>query len=294
MNVVIENENYEIIEKVNVVAIEKLKGIFDVTFLFSKISSLEYEKVILDITSLNNYNNIDVLKSIVSFIKPNNLILVVGKIKIPSNYLAKIIEIGIYNIAYNCNHIVELYQSPNSYEDAMVLVNKDSKKERIIGFKNVTKSAGSTTLIYMLKRHLEKVRKVLAIEIDKMDFNYFHCKDMISTLDNSLKLTIDKYNNYDIIFIDINQSKNAYLYCDEIIYLIEPTMIKINQLMLVDPTSFTKLKNNKVILNKSMLDNNEIKEFENESHLKLFYNLSFINERKTSEDIKLLIEKLKL
>lgn len=295
MNIVIENKNADIIDSLNIAAIEKLSGEFDITELFTKISSLQYEKVILDITSLKVFNDIKTFQSLISFIPSNKLILVIGTFSIPKEYLANIIEVGIYNIAYNANHIVELYSSPNSYEDAIVLVNNASKKTRIIGFKNVTKHAGATTLIYILKKHLENIRKVMAVEVDKMDFNFFYSQDMIATPENSLELTINKYSNYDIIFIDINQSKKALEYCDEVIYLIEPTMIKVNQSMMVDPTMFSSLKNEKVILNKSPLDHNDTKEFETEAHLKVFYSLPLINERKKNNQIiNELINKLKL
>lgn len=295
MNIVIENKNADIIDSLNIAAIEKLSGEFDITELFTKISSLQYEKVILDITSLKVFNEIKTFQSLISFIPSNKLILVIGTFSIPKEYLANIIEVGIYNIAYNANHIVELYSSPNSYEDAIVLVNNASKKTRIIGFKNVTKHAGATTLIYILKKHLENIRKVMAVEVDKMDFNFFYSQDMIATPENSLELTINKYSNYDIIFIDVNQSKKVLEYCDEVIYLIEPTMIKVNQSMMVDPTMFSSLKNEKVILNKSPLDHNDIKEFETEAHLKVFYSLPLINERKKNNQIiNELINKLKL
>lgn len=295
MNIVIENKNADIIDSLKIATIEKLNGEFDITELFTKISSLQYEKVILDITALKAFNDIKTFQSLISFIPSNKLILVIGTFSIPKEYLANIIEVGIYNIAYNANHIVELYSSPNSYEDAIVLVNDASNKTRIIGIKNVTKHAGATTLIYILKKHLKNIRKVMAVEVDKMDFNFFYSKDMIATTENSLELTLDKYRNYDIIFIDVNQSKKALAYCDEVIYLIEPTMIKVNQSMMVDPTMFSRLKNEKVILNKSPLDHNDTKEFEAEAHLKVFYSLPLINERKkNNEIINELINKLKL
>lgn len=295
MNIVIENKNADIIDSLKIATIEKLNGEFDITELFTKISSLQYEKVILDITALKAFNDIKTFQSLISFIPSNKLILVIGTFSIPKEYLANIIEVGIYNIAYNANHIVELYSSPNSYEDAIVLVNNASKKTRIIGFKNITKHAGATTLIYILKKHLDSIKKVMAIEVDKMDFNFFYSKDMIATPENSLELTLNKYSNYDIIFIDINQSKKALEYCDEVIYLIEPTMIKVNQAMMVDPTTFSSLKGEKVILNRSPLNHTDVKEFEAESHLKVFYSLPLINERKkNNEIINELINKLKL
>ena len=294
MNIVIENLNSSIIDSISIATVKRLNGTYDVGTLFNEISSLSYEKVIMDITSLNNYNDINVLKSLISFIKPDKLILVLNKENISIEYLNSIIEIGIYNIAYTAEHIVELYSNPNNYEDAIILINKSKKITKIIGFKNVTKHAGSTTLIYILKKHLDKYRKVLALEIDKLDFNFFYNKEMVSIQDNAVDMTLEKYGNTDIILIDLNNSKNAVKYCDEIIYLVEPTMIRINESMMVDPTTFNSLKDKKVILNKSPLTNDEIKEFESESHIKAYYVLPMLNERRNSDLINNLIDKLKL
>ena len=294
MNIVIENLNSNIINGISIATIKRLSGVYDVGTLFNEISSLTYEKAIIDITAINNYTDINTLKSLISFVKSDKLILVISKDNVSDEYLKSIIEIGIYNIAYTPEHIVELYSNPNNYEDAAILINKDVKTSKIIGFKNVTRHAGATTLIYILKKHLDKYRKVLALEIDKLDFNFFYNKEMISIQDNAVDMTIDKYGNQDVILIDLNNSKNAYKYCDEIIYLVEPTMIRINESMMIDPTIFNSLKDKKVILNKCPLNGDEIKEFESESHIKPYYILPMLNERKNSDIINNLIDKLKL
>lgn len=294
MNIVIENLNSSIIDSISIATIKKLTGSYDITTLFGEISSLNYEKAIIDITALNNYNDINTLKSLISFVKPDKLILVMSKDNVDINYLNTIIETGIYNIAYTSEHIVELYSNPNNYEDAVILVNKNKKVTKIIGFKNVTKHAGSTTLIYILKKHLDRYRKVLGIEIDKLDFNFFYNKEMISIQDNAADMTLEKYGNVDIVLVDLNNSKNMLKYCDDVIYLVEPTMIKINEAMMVNPTTFSDLKDSKVILNKSPLTNDEVKEFELESHIKAYYVLPMLNERHNSDIVNGLIDKLKL
>ena len=294
MNIVIENLNSNIIESLNIGAIKKLNGVYDINTLFNEISPLDYQKVILDITSLQNYTTIQVLKSLISFVNPNDLIIVLNKDNASVDYLKEMIEVGIYNFAYTPEHIKELYQVPNAYEDALVLVNGSVNKRKIIGIKNVTKHAGATTLIYILKKHLEKRYKVIGIEVNKLDFNFFHDKELLSVQENSLELTINQNSNQDIILVDINNSEKAINYCDEVIYLIEPTTIRINQQMMVDPTIFNKLRDEKVILNMCSLDNNDIKEFANESHLKIYYTLPLINERKTNDYVNALIDKLKL
>ena len=49
--------------------------------------------------------------------------------------------------------------------------------------------------------------------------------------------------------------------------------------MLKDREVFKKLKGKKIILNKSMISDKEVKEFEFEAKTKIFYNLPPINDR---------------
>ena len=280
MNVVIVNQNQNIVDELRIDTLKRLTGTFDVNDLFREISTLNYDKVILDITALKKITDINTFKSLTSFIKNDNLILVIGNLNVSREYIQALIELGIYNFAYNSNHIASLYDYPNTYEDAIVLINDEKNKPRIIGIKNITKHAGATTLTYMLKKYIKKTRTVVAIEIDRLDFNFLYDKELISIPENKLEITVEKYYNNSIILIDLNESEKALSMCDDVLYLVEPTTIKINQLMMVNPTVFQNLKDKKVILNKSNLDNSELREFESESHLKIFYNLPSINERK--------------
>ena len=50
-----------------------------------------------------------------------------------------------------------------------------------IRIKNVTNHAGSTTLTYLLKKHLEKAYSVVAVEVDSNDFVYFNDKSLKTT-----------------------------------------------------------------------------------------------------------------
>lgn len=295
MNIVIVNQNQKLIDELRIDTLKRLTGIFEVNDIFREISSLNYDKVILDITALKGISDINTFKSLISFIKNDNLILVIGSINVAREYIQTLIGLGIYNFAYKSDHIAKLYQYPNTYDDAIVLINDDKNKPRIIGIKNVTKHAGATTLAYILKKRLEKTRNIVALEIDKLDFNYFYDKTLISIPENKLEITVEKYYNNNIILIDLNESAKALDICDDVLYLVEPTAIKINQLMMVNPTVFQNLKDKKVILNKSNLDKNEIKEFESEAHFKIFYNLPSINERKKDNQyINELINKLNL
>jgi len=151
---------------------------------------------------------------------------------------------------------------------------------KVIGFKNITKHAGSTTLIYALKNILSARRyKVAAIEVDKMDFVYFRDKSMESTTSPNFRSLLNKYNNYDVVLVDLNNSVTAEGLCQLVFNLVEPTTIKINRLLTVNPSSLKNLRGKKVILNHCMMSKSEIAEFEYEAKIKSFYYISPFNER---------------
>jgi hypothetical protein len=211
---------------------------------------------------------------------------------------------GIYNFTRNMEGIQYLYNHPNSYRDvaqfhqiddvvvvqqpnqpvAPVVVESYSgggQHSRIIGVKNVTKSAGATTLVYMMYNELARNYNVTAIEVDKTDFAYLKDNTLVSAISGSVMQEVSKYTMSDVILIDINNSVQAETLCNEIIYLIEPTTIKLNKLMMVTPQLLKTLKDKKVILNQSLLSSKDVLDFEYESRLKIFYNMPPLDERET-------------
>ena len=167
------------------------------------------------------------------------------------------------------------------------------KEKKVIGFKNITSHAGSTTLIYMLHRLAKRENKdVLSIEINKNDFKLFRNSKMISVDEESVANTLDSIRE-DIVFVDLNDCKDDS-FCNEIIYLVEPSTIKLNDLMMKDKTIFNTLKDKKVILNQSMLSRDDIPVLEKEAGIEFFLNIESINDRTDNSVIKELFDKLKL
>ena len=105
---------------------------------------------------------------------------------------------GIYNFANTKDSLMYLYNHPNTYRDVAhihqldiqkadntvvvqnVINTEGAKKAYVLGVKNVNKQAGSTSLVYMIKKQFEKNYDVIAIEVDKSDFVYFQDKNLIS------------------------------------------------------------------------------------------------------------------
>ena len=170
--------------------------------------------------------------------------------------------------------------------------NNYSNERRVIGIKNLTEHAGATSLIYMMINELKGRYNVVAIEVDKLDFTLFKDKIYISCSKMDLVKTIQRYSTTDIIFVDLNNYDDLDV-CDDVLYLVEPSKIKLDKLVLKDKDTFKKLKKKKIILNKSLLNNSEVNEFEYEARTKVFYNMPPQNDRSEyNEEIVKLLKKL--
>ena len=161
--------------------------------------------------------------------------------------------------------------------------NVTSNNTLVIGFKNLTNGAGSTSLIYMLKKQL-KDYKVLAVEVNGTDFTYFNDPELVSATNQQINNVKNKFSQYEIVLVDINNSSLATDgTCNEVIYLLEPSTIKLNALMRKDRRVLSRLKNNKIVLNKSMLSDQDVSEFSREAGVPIFFNLPPMDERQHSQ-----------
>lgn len=156
---------------------------------------------------------------------------------------------------------------------------------RVLGVKDVTDGAGASSLIYMMKKELEQTfgMSVLAIEVDKREFAFFREDNMISVEKQSLATELIKTRNFNFVLVDLNDYEEPI--CDDVIYLLEPSVIKLNKLMLKDRTVFTRLKDRKIVINKSTLSPADVSEFSSEAGVKIFYVLPSINDRERSREI---------
>ena len=155
----------------------------------------------------------------------------------------------------------------------------------IIGFKNVTLHAGSTSLIYMLHRVATATLKknVLSIEIDKKDFKIYRDNKMIS-VENKDVLNIINDSNEELILVDLNNFEDTS-FCTDVIYLVEPSTIKLNKLMIEDKDVFKKLKNDKVVINQSLLSNSDIRTLSSEAGMEFFDIIEPLNDRILNDSI---------
>ena len=284
MNVIIANEQQQILSNFDIDIIKTITGSYDAREIVDMFKDFFFNKMILDVTAIKGYENPD---KIILFIPENN------KQLCTSMFLSKIISFGIYNFTTNIDGIKYLIQRPNTYADVEnlqhmarpVVVSENSNMapntvSKVIGFRSITDCAGSTTLIYMLKKELESAMNatVLAIEVGKRDFVFFNEKNMISTTKEDLKDIITQNTQAQVILVDLNAYPHDEV-CQEVFYLVEPSIIKLNKAIRREPNVFNRIRNKNVILTKSLLSNKDIADFELESNIKVFYNMPPLDER---------------
>ena len=305
MNVIVSNKYQLMLENLGIDVIKSLNGEFEVDEIINTFQNFFYQRMILDITAIKDYKDIRNLQKLSISLAMDKVILLLddsAESTSPS-YLSKLISMGIYNFTRNIDGIQYLYNHPNSYRDVaqfhqlddvavvpqvpnqpaqMVVVQTGMGggfTGKILGVKNVTKNSGASTLVYMMYNELSKYYNVAAIEVDKTDFTYFKNHNLISTNSGSVQAEVAKYHDCDIILLDVNGSVQGENLCNDMIYLIEPSIIKLNKLTMITPQALRSLKDKKVILNQSLLSSKDVLDFEYEAKVKIFYNMPPLDER---------------
>ena len=319
MNVIVSNKYQLMLENLGIDVIKNMNGEFEVDEIVNTFQNFFYQRMILDITAIKDYKDIRNLQKLSISLSMDKVILLLddsAESTSPS-YLSKLISMGIYNFTRNIDGIQYLYNHPNSYRDVaqfhqleevavvpqvaptqpaqtvVVQAAPSTPTSKIIGIKNVTKNSGASTLTYMMYNELSKHYSAVAIEVDKSDFTYFKNHNLVSTTSGSIQMEVAKYTDCDVILMDFNGSTQAESLCQDIIYLIEPSIIKLNKLTMITPQALKSLKDKKVILNQSLLSSKDVLDFEYEAKVKIFYNMPPLDEReKNNQPLKAFLNKL--
>lgn len=330
MNVIISNKNQTLLENLGIDVIKEMNGEFDVDEIIATFQNFFYQRMILDITAIKNYTDINNLQKLSISLNMEKIILLLDGTDATSNpqFLSNLVSMGIYNFTKNVDGIQYLYNTPNTYRDVAQFhnigqtVNTNpmvapapfqmsqsndaptptfgnegqadvSSGARIIGVKNLTKQSGATSLVYMMQKELSKHYKCVAIEVDKNDFAYFRSSKLLSTLTSEVGNTLTRVKDSEVIIIDINNSIVAEGFCHDVIYLIEPSILKLQKLLNMNAAALQGLKHKKIVLNQSLLSNSDVSTFEYEARVNVFYNLSPLNDRaKNLPELNKLLVKL--
>ena len=316
MNVIVANKNQKILNSLDIDVIKSINGEFSVDEIIATFSNFFFNRMFIDITAIKEYMNVNNMQKLSVSLEMNKVIFLLDNILMNDNaYLSKLISLGIYNFASNKESLMYLYNHPNTYKDVASIhqlgnainagretvttkksifggfSSSDEPSEapvmprtaKVIGFKNATAGAGATTLIYMLKKVMSEKEYVVAIEVNKNDFGYFNERDMYSVNQINLQAAINKFGTAGMILIDLNNASGEL--CDDVIYLMEPSTIKLNKMMLINKDIFSKLYGHKIVLNKSLLNNKDVTDFEFEAHTSVTFNIPPLNDKLDNKEV---------
>lgn len=330
MNVIISNKYRQQLNTLEIDISKKLEGEFEIDEIISQFQNYFYNKMIVDITAIKDYENINNLKKLPMRLNVEKIIFLLDPDNVNKNFLSQLVNIGIYNFTTTIEGVMYLYNNPNSYRDVAKYQDSnietieepkvENKKEEvqeqpitptfdnrrfdvrektynrryILGIKDITSGAGATTLTFMLKNLISNYKDTVAIEINKKDFIFLRDPDLISADGVELNGVLNRLSDKDVVILDLNGYGNTTI-CDDIIYLIEPTTIKLNKMVMLDRKVFDKYIGKKIVLNKSLLERKDISSFELESGSSIFYNIPPLDEKKdNSEYLMPLLEKLNI
>jgi len=323
MNVLITNRQEEQLSVLGIELLKTLRGEYDVDEIISQFSNFFFAKMVLDATAMKDYKNIVNYQKLSIGLPVDKIVLLLPnepEVTDPS-FISKLISMGFYNFGKTVEDIKYLIDHPNGYKDvahmhqlepvipvAPVVVGAVQVPNqaiasgpvqvvpttRIIGFKNLTQSAGATTLVYLMKRELETIhnRRVLAIEVNKREFMYFNDPSLISVRKQDLMSQLLKTRDYNVVLIDLNDCDPSV--CDEVIYLVEPSILKLNKLMKLDGKAFEKIKGQKLVLNKTLVAGGNIDTFEYETGIKVFDVIKPLDDRSSKPMLTEFLKKLGL
>ncbi len=297
MNVIVSNKYQAMLATLDIDLIKSVNGEFTPSELASQFANFFFNKMILDITAIKDYQSVATIQELSVSFDMNKVILLLDDSEAVNSpvYLSQLVSMGIYNFTRNIDAIKYLIDHPNQYKDVASYHNPSgpltngpdmngigvfqTMGTRIIGFKNVTAHAGSTTLVYMLKKQLQEAYKTIAIELDKNDFVFFNDESLKSITTLEFPAFLAMHKELDVILVDLGDT-GAESNCTDVVYLIEPGLIKLNKLIREDSKIFEKLKDKKIVLNRSSLTNKDVNDFEYESNSKVFFNLPYLDDKK--------------
>ncbi len=318
MNVLIVNQQENILTPLNIEIIKTLRGTFSADEIISTFTNFFFARMIIDITALQQSEDVVTYQKLSIGLPIDKIILLIPpSSQVANNYfLSKLISMGYYNFTTNGDGVIYLLNTPNTYKEVAHLhqigagpqpqpmMNVGQPVEQYeqtqpsysgihtLGVKNITDGAGATSLVYMMKKELEDNHNlsVFSIEVDKRDFSFYREKNMLSSDKNSLATDLMKAKDYNFVLVDLNEYEDSI--CDDTIYLIEPSVIKLNKLMLRDRNIFSKIRDKKIIINKSTLSEADVKEFSSEAGVEIFYVLPPLNDRERPREINDLLNRL--
>ena len=116
MNVIVCNERKEL-NTLNIDIIKAVDGVYSVEELVGMFTNFFFNKMILDVTSIKDYNDYSNIKKLFENVDPSKVILYLNESTNNKEYKSDLITLGLYNFTTDFNEIMELFNNPKKYDD---------------------------------------------------------------------------------------------------------------------------------------------------------------------------------
>src|SRR5574344_575716 len=125
MNVMVVNKYKEMLMGLDIEVMKSIEGVFNVDEIIDTFTNFYYDKMILDITAIRDYQNPDNLQKLAMNINMENVILLLDDSPESDSktYLSKLISLGIYNFTRNVEGINYLLVHPHTYKEVVNIHN---------------------------------------------------------------------------------------------------------------------------------------------------------------------------
>lgn len=317
MNVIVANKYISLFNGSNIQIMKAVTGVYKVSEIVNYFKGMYYQKLIIDATALSDFPKQEVLRELASRFDTEKIILFLPPDDPPpASFLSFLVSISIYNFTDNINGVMQLINQSNTYENIKKYVATDNTKKKdadtfnddfnlnkleydngciILGLKNVTKGIASTQLAYTLKKNLEGIyhKRVAIIEIDKTNLATYNEKNTFSISANRVKEFLSTIDKYDVVLVDLGEN-GKFSACSDILYIVDPSLYRINELMFANRRAFDVLKGKKVILYNNLLNEKDINLFTKEAGISIYFALPPLNDRIINPVLNNLLYKLGL
>lgn len=309
MNIIVTNKYRDLIYSTNIEILKELNGEYKVSQIANSFNSIFYKKIIIDATAIQDFPKESVLKELSKSFDMDKLILFLPPDNPPpKKFLSFLVSLNIYNFTDNARGLSELVQKSNTIDNVKEYSKTENVEQNIVhdekeddlysnngrivlGITNIEKNTYSAKFIYMLKTELESLgKRVLVLEVDKKNFAFYRAEDMISISNNQLNNRLNDSFGYDIVLIDSDNTLENV--CNDVIYLLDPSLWEVNKLVFSDRMIFQKLKGKKIIFVNSLLSDQDVDQFAKEANISVYYNIPPLNDRKNNKELDKLFTKL--
>ena len=118
MNVIVSNKNQGLLNSLDIDVIKSINGEFTADEIIGTFSNFFFNRMFLDITAVKDYMDISNIQKLSMGLDIDKVILLLdNNLMSNTNYISKLISIGIYNFGGNKESLMYLYNHPNTYKD---------------------------------------------------------------------------------------------------------------------------------------------------------------------------------